>query len=451
MGSSPSLRARPAISSPATTWLMSGSGTADVIVRRLLALVWPTGRTPTEPDAVAAAPSELARWSDYLAVAATARFRATQRARLRDAARTGMLFVVAASLFDCVWLIPFLPDAFLSLIGLNGSVGLVAALGYVWLGSRERRHVEVVAYVVLATVDVATVALGVYHPALGLVAAGYLLLLPAIVALMVPWATRHHVGWLVVHAAFTLAYTALAADAALPGGRDEKVMLVLMASGVSLAGHVIALRARVRNFVQIERIRALSRQGRRTAERLNHLNEVLELTARTDELTGLKNRLSLRQDLRAVRGRIARRRERYGLLVLDLDRFKAINDALGHVAGDRALRSVADAMVGNIRAEDGAYRYGGEEFMVVMEVAEPHQAFVAAERIRRIIEDLDLPNLGNPPFGRVTVSVGVACVGPDDLAADDDAWFSRADAAMYRAKAGGRNRCEDEIRPVEAL
>ena len=161
--------------------------------------------------------------------------------------------------------------------------------------------------------------------------------------------------------------------------------------------------------------------------------------------------MSLGRDLRAIRGRMTRHQERYGLLMLDLDRFKAINDTLGHVAGDRALRSVAEAVMGAIRVEDGAYRYGGEEFVVVMEVAEPHEELVAAERIRRIVEDLHLPNPGNPPSGRVTVSVGVACVGADDLAADDDAWFSRADAAMYRAKAAGRNRCESAVRPVEGL
>ena len=412
---------------------------------------WPSGRSPSGPDAVSRAPSELARGSDYFAVAATARFRATQRARLRDAARTGMLVVVAASLFDCLWLIPFHPDAAPLLVATNASTGLVAAAAYVWLRSQTRRRPEAALYGMLATVDIATVVLGAASPTIGLLAAGYLLLLPAVVALMVPWSTRYHVWWLVVHAAFALAYSLLAADAVLPGGRSEKVALMLMALGVSQLGHVVALRARVRSFVQIERIRSLNRLARRDAERLDHLNKVLEVTARTDELTGLLNRSSLRRDLLAIRGRITRHQERYGLLMLDLDRFKAINDALGHVAGDRALRSVAGALLGAIRAEDGAYRYGGEEFVVVMEVAEPHEELVAAERIRRIVEDLDLPNPGNPPSGRVTVSVGVACVGPDDLAGDDDAWFSRADAVMYRAKAAGRNRCEDEFLPVEAV
>ncbi len=419
------------------------------VARRILAPAPPAGSTPTDPGAVAAAPSDLTRWTDYFTVAATARFRARQRARLQDAARQDMILVVLVALFQCLWLVPFHPDDLVLVAGLNVGVTLTAGIGYRWSRTRARRHPEALMLVVLAVVDGATIALGVVQPTLGLVAAGYLLLLPTIVALLVPWNTRIHVAWLVLHVGATTAYAAIAAEAALPAGREEKVTLVAMAVAVSQLGHVTALAARVRSFVQIERIRALNRLGRRNADRLDRLNKILLVTARTDELTGLKNRLSLRRDLRAVRGRIARHGEQYGLLVLDLDRFKAINNALGHVAGDRTLRAVAEALLGAIRAEDGAYRYGGEEFVVVMEVAEPNEDLLAAERIRRIVEDLDLPNPGNPPSGRVTVSIGVARVGPDDLAADDDAWFGRADSAMYRAKAGGRNRCEREAAAVE--
>ncbi len=426
------------------------NGLVRAVARRILALVRPAGDAATDPRVVAAGPSGLTRWTDYFAVAATARFRATQRARLQDAARPGMILVALVALFQCLWLVPFHPDDLVLVVGLNAGVTLAAGVGYASIRTRARRHPEAIILGVLAVVDLATVALGMTQPALGLVAAGDLLLLPTIVALLVPWNTRTHVAWLVLHVGATIAYAAIATGAALPAGGEEKVTLLAIAVAVSQFGHLTALRARVRSFAHIEHIRALNRLGRRNAQRLDHLNEVLEVTARTDELTGLKNRLSLRRDLRAVRGRITRHGERYGLLVLDLDRFKAVNDTLGHVAGDRALRAVADALLRAIRMEDGAYRYGGEEFVVVMEVAEPNEELLAAERIRRIVEDLDLPNPGNSPSGRITVSVGVARVGPDDLAAGDDAWFGRADAAMYRAKAGGRNRCELEVAAVEA-
>ena len=317
-------------------------GSAGLLAGRMLPFVRSSAGTPTYGDAAPGAPHELLHWADYFAVAATPRFRALQTARLQDSARHGMVFVVVAALFNCVWLAPFHSDALAFVVGLNTAVGLVAAIGYLWITTRARRHPEAVVFAVLAVIDIATIMLGVDRPELGLVAAGYLLLLPAIVALMVPWRTRTHVAWLASHVVAMLCYTTLAVDAALPGGRDEKLTLLVMATAVSLFGHVIALRARVLHFVQIERIRALNRRARRDAVRLDQLNGILEQTARTDELTGLKNRLSLRRDLR---------------------------------------------------------------------------------------------------------SVGVAVVGPDDLAAADDAWFSRADEALYRAKAGGRNRSESEIPP----
>lgn len=421
---------------------------AGLVAGRVLRYVQRSTVPPTQPDTAPTSPRELSRWADYFAVAATPRFRASQRGRLRDSARHGMVLVIGTALFEGVWLSLFHRDAVVLLAGINAAIALVAALGYMWIGTRARRHPEGVVFAVLATVDVGTIALGVYHPALGLVAAGHLLLLPTIVALLIPWATRIHVWWLVVHSAATLVYSTVATEAALSGGTpDAKLTLLLMAIVVSQFGHVTALRARVLSFVQIDRIRALNRQARRDHSRLDRLNGILEQTARTDELTGLKNRSSLKRDLRAIRARIARHRESYGFLVLDLDRFKAINDELGHVVGDDVLRTIAGSLKDAMRADDSTYRYGGEEFVVLMQVREPHDALVAAERVRRIIEGLDIPHPGNPPHDRATLSVGVAVIGPDDLAADDDAWFARADVALFRAKEYGRNRCEIEIAP----
>jgi diguanylate cyclase (GGDEF)-like protein len=224
--------------------------------------------------------------------------------------------------------------------------------------------------------------------------------------------------------------------------RFEGLALLLLTTVVSQFGHVSNLRGRVNSFRQIQRISALNRQGGRDHLRLDRLNQLLAQSATTDELTGLRNRLGLASDLNVVRSRIERQGDRYEILMLDLDRFKAINDSVGHVAGDGVLRAAADAISAALRPGDRAYRYGGEEFLVVVRLSERDDALTAGERIRLNVEQLRLSNPGNPPHGVVTVSIGITTVGQADLADDDDAWVSRADAALYRAKDGGRNRCE---------
>ena len=134
--------------------------------------------------------------------------------------------------------------------------------------------------------------------------------------------------------------------------------------------------------------------------------------------------------------------DHYGLLILDLDRFKAINDERGHLAGDEVLRAASDALRRVLRVGDSAYRYGGEEFVALILLTRPSEALAAAERIRAAIEIAADPQRGNAPYGHLTTSVGVTTIGPADLFADDASWLARADAALYRAKTNGRNRAE---------
>jgi diguanylate cyclase (GGDEF)-like protein len=384
--------------------------------------------------------------ADYFVVATTPRFRASQRGRMRDSARHGMALVLAAGLLDCFMLAPLHAGAIALVVVLNVALALISATAYAAIRARPRWHPEAVVFAVLIAVDAATISLGVLDPELGAVATGYLLLLPAIVALVMLWATKVHVRWLAVHGIVIVCFALFAPAASLIGtSRGDVVTLMVVAITVSMFGHVVGLRARVLAFVQIERISALNRQARRDEARLDRLNKILEKTARTDDLTGLKNRLSLRMDLVVIRARMARYDERYGILMLDLDRFKAINDGFGHVVGDRVLQAVAGALVDAIRVEDAVYRYGGEEFVVLMRLTEPNDAILAAQRLRQAVEALQVPNPGNQPHGVETVCVGVAVVGQEDLVGDDDAWFARADAPLYRAKAGGRNACQVEV------
>lgn len=386
----------------------------------------------------------------YFRVAATRRFRASQRRRVRTGVRQGLLLTMAVAALGSVALVSGHRDAAQLVLALNAAIAAFAGAGLIVLGTRGKRHPEAIVWVVLVAIDLATVALGWWHPGLGPVSMGYLLILPTVVALVVPWATRFHIAWVAQHVAFALAYAGFAPTASLGGGeRTDLITLTIVATVVSQFGHVTALRARVLSFVQIERIRALNRQAGRDRIRLDRLNAILATTARIDDLTGLGNRRLLTEDLVAIRSGMVRHADHCGIVMLDLDRFKSVNDGLGHLEGDRVLRVVAAAIAATIRQGDRAYRYGGEEFVILMRLASEQDALRAAERVRQAVEDLAIVQPGNPPYGHVTTSAGVAVLGPDDLEMPDEAWLERADTALYRAKAEGRNRSRAWMPPGE--
>ena len=174
-------------------------------------------------------------------------------------------------------------------------------------------------------------------------------------------------------------------------------------------------------------------------KRLSEQKRELRQQARKDPLTGLGNRLALHEDLKALAARARRYGHGYCAALYDLDHFKAYNDRHGHLAGDEALRSVANALAGRSREGDAAYRYGGEEFLVVMPEQTLESARAAADLVRRTVEELRIPVGAGKPAGAVTVSAGVAALGTGDNEGAD-ALLREADAALYRAKETGRNR-----------
>lgn len=187
------------------------------------------------------------------------------------------------------------------------------------------------------------------------------------------------------------------------------------------------LLARVRIHLKIKELQ----------DNLRDKNTRLEQLTRTDELTGLNNRRFFMEMLRNE----FKRSERYGTQVVyvmaDIDHFKRVNDTYGHLVGDRALVTVAQALARTARAQDIVGRYGGEEFAMMLPHTEPKGGELAAERHRKHVEETVL-YLDEGPLV-LTLSLGVASFPRPDVKRVEDL-IALADEALYRAKAAGRNR-----------
>jgi diguanylate cyclase (GGDEF)-like protein len=178
---------------------------------------------------------------------------------------------------------------------------------------------------------------------------------------------------------------------------------------------------------------------RERAER-RALREKLNEMAITDPLTGLYNRRHFEEILRAEISRIRRYGGHCSLAMIDLDFFKNYNDTLGHLAGDALLKELAALMMTHLRVSDVFARYGGEEFGLIMINTPRDEAILAMERLRVMVEGYPFRGGSIQPFGRLTVSVGVAGCPEDGLEYED--LVRKADAALYAAKRLGRNRVQ---------
>lgn len=157
----------------------------------------------------------------------------------------------------------------------------------------------------------------------------------------------------------------------------------------------------------------------------------------TDRLTGLYNRLKL-DELFAYYLSIAKRHQTpLSILLLDIDKFKSVNDTYGHPVGDSVLQEIAKLLKANVRLEDAVGRWGGEEFLILLPSSNAEAARLLAEKLRGVIEAEDFVHVGNR-----TASFGVATYHVND---DEKSMVARADEALYLAKENGRNRVEVEI------
>ena len=181
----------------------------------------------------------------------------------------------------------------------------------------------------------------------------------------------------------------------------------------------------------------------RVGRRIVELQEQLRAEATRDSLTGVWNRGMILKFLQQELARASREGTSVGVVMVDIDHFKRLNDTLGHLAGDAALREVTRRMGLVLRPYDALGRYGGEEFLIVLPGCGSSDALATAERMRCVIAATPVPvPTGTTP---ITVSLGAATSEAPDQ--DAEGLIRLADDALYRAKCGGRNRVEVAVNP----
>jgi two-component system cell cycle response regulator len=216
--------------------------------------------------------------------------------------------------------------------------------------------------------------------------------------------------------------------------REHYIYIVLLTARTDSEDLVEGMEAGADDYLtkpfNAQELRVRIRAGRRILD----LQDALRLQATHDGLTGLLNRNSILTRLGEEIVRHQRESRPLSLLMVDLDRFKLVNDTYGHLAGDAVLCEAAARMSAVARCYDGLGRYGGEEFLVVLPGCDLAAALAQAERLREAIcaTPVALPNGGLP----VTCSIGVACAE----GARAETLIRYADEALYQAKAQGRNR-----------
>jgi diguanylate cyclase (GGDEF)-like protein len=183
-------------------------------------------------------------------------------------------------------------------------------------------------------------------------------------------------------------------------------------------------------------------------ERLMQTCELSQFKATHDSLTGLWNRAAIMEFLRAQLALSVRNASNMGLMMVDIDHFKAVNDTYGHSVGDSVLIHVAGLMNSILRASDWVGRYGGEEFLVIASESLPSDAIQVAERLRMAVADN--PFRSGEQEIRLTISIGVANTRLLE-SPTPELLVKIADAALYRAKNKGRNRVETDPGPPALL
>lgn len=228
---------------------------------------------------------------------------------------------------------------------------------------------------------------------------------------------------------------------------DSPYVYVVLLTGLDTPNDLVAgLEAGADDYMtkpfKTAELNARLRSGRRVLDLQRELlaaQEQLTILANHDSLTDLWNRRVILERLNQELARAQRERIPLGLIMLDIDHFKLINDSRGHAYGDEVLRQVAQRLTAAVRPYDCVGRYGGEEFLIIVPDCNLHETFKLAERIRKIICDEPVVSSDGPIA--VSASIGATAILPEQ-GSDPNALIVAADSALYRAKESGRNRVE---------
>lgn len=224
-------------------------------------------------------------------------------------------------------------------------------------------------------------------------------------------------------------YLVLMTNFFIAGPRQALAFNLLLSSALLFIPHMFG--------APVDRMSAAAAAGLVTlfaylsALRVSSDHQVLEELASSDALTGLPNRRMMERALEEamILQRIGKRS--HGLLIADIDHFKEVNDSYGHAAGDAAIADLGAILKFEMRKHDRVFRFGGEEFVMLLDVDTPEDLQAAGERLRQAVR-----NGLRGPAGRITVSLGGAMAGEEERWQE---WFSLADEALYRAKNNGRD------------
>jgi two-component system, cell cycle response regulator len=226
--------------------------------------------------------------------------------------------------------------------------------------------------------------------------------------------------------------------------REPYVYLVLLTERQASGDAVLGLKSGADDFMtkpfDDEELRARLQAGERIVSlhaELIAARDAMRTLAVVDPLTGLPNRSAILHTLSKEMSRARREHAPLAVAMADIDHFKQINDAHGHLSGDAVLREVATRMQGALRTYEAAGRFGGEEFLLILPACDGEKGMLVAERVRSAVAGATI-DIGGSGIA-VTCSVGVAAMNGGDRLAPLDL-VSTADAALYQAKADGRNR-----------